>query len=72
MTRDYDPDGVWASIDCPVTALKGDRDVFVRESDLERLTRLLPSSRTEVIDGCGHFANVERPDAVLAAILASQ
>ena len=72
MTRRYDPDGVWASISCPVTALKGDRDVFVRGSDLQRLTRLLPSSRTEVIDDCGHFANVERPDAVLAAILASQ
>ncbi|MDJ0335457.1 alpha/beta hydrolase [Salinibacterium sp. G-O1] len=72
MTRDYGPNGVWASIACPVTALKGDRDVFVRDSDLERLTRLLPASRTQVIADCGHFANVERPDAVLAAIIATR
>ncbi len=70
ITRGYDPNLAWASIDCPVTAIKGDRDVFVRDSDLEQLRTLLPASRTAIIPDCGHFANVERPLAVLDAIIA--
>jgi len=42
--------------------------VFVRESDLSRLAALLPQARTRTIDDCGHFANVEHPGAVLAAL----
>ncbi|MGV8896171.1 MAG: alpha/beta fold hydrolase [Rhodoglobus sp.] len=72
ITRGYDPDVTWAHIACPVAALKGDRDVFVRDADLAELSRLLPSSRTAVIADCGHFANVERPDVVLAAIIATR
>ncbi|MBG6054466.1 pimeloyl-ACP methyl ester carboxylesterase [Salinibacterium sp. CAN_S4] len=68
ITRGYDPDAVWAGIICPVTALKGDRDALVRDSDLERLRGLLPASRTVVVADCGHFANIERPDAVLDAM----
>ena len=72
ITRGYDPDAAWAVIACPITAIKGDRDVFVRDSDLKQLTRLLPASETEVIADCGHFANVERPNEVLRAIVASR
>lgn len=61
----YPADALWAGIRCPVTALKGDRDVFVRDDDLARLSALLPHARTAVIADCGHFANVERPEAVL-------
>jgi pimeloyl-ACP methyl ester carboxylesterase len=68
IIRGYDPDKAWADITCPVTALKGDRDALVRDSDLERLHRLLPASRTVVVADCGHFANIERPDSVLSAI----
>ena len=67
IAKDYPADTLWAGIGCPVTALKGDRDVFVRNDDLTRLTALLPHAHTVVVDDCGHFANVERPDAVLAA-----
>lgn len=67
IAKGYPADALWAGIGCPVTALKGDRDVFVRDDDLARLTALLPQARTIVIDDCGHFANVERPQAVLAA-----
>ena len=68
IAKGYPADTRWAGIGCPVTALKGDRDVFVRDSDLSRLAALLPHARTRTIDGCGHFANVERPGAVLAAL----
>lgn len=72
VTRGYDPGGTWASIDCPVTAIKGDQDVFVRDFDLQRLSRLLPAARAIVIPDCGHFANVERPHSVLDALLANR
>lgn len=72
ITRDYRPDVSWAAISCPITAVTGDRDALLRESDLERLTRLLPSSRTLVITDCGHFAQIEQPDALLEVIVASR
>jgi pimeloyl-ACP methyl ester carboxylesterase len=46
----------------------GDRDVFVTERDLSELRRIVPSARTTVTADCGHFGNVERPRAVLAAL----
>lgn len=69
ITRGYDPSAAWAAITCPITAIKGDRDVFVRDSDLISLSRLLPHARTITVPDCGHFANVERPTAVLTAII---
>jgi pimeloyl-ACP methyl ester carboxylesterase len=68
IARGYPADTLWAGIRCPVTALKGDHDVFVRDSDLARLSAVVPQARTMVIPDCGHFANVERPEVVLAAI----
>ncbi len=68
IAKDYPADRLWASIGCPVTALKGDRDVFVRDDDLARLARLLPQAQTRVIPDCGHFANIERPDEVLESL----
>ena len=60
---DYDL-GRWRSVSCPVTAIAGHDDVFARVSDLEALRALVPQVRTVLLDDCGHFAHVERPDAV--------
>ena len=68
IAKGYPADTLWASIGCPVAALKGDRDVFVRDDDLTRLTALLPHARTVIVADCGHFANIERPEAVLELI----
>ncbi|HAM25830.1 MAG TPA: hypothetical protein DCP11_03780 [Microbacteriaceae bacterium] len=59
---------MWSAIECPVRAMKGDRDVFVTQGDLDELGRLLPSSVRTVIDDCGHFGAVERPMQVLVAL----
>jgi pimeloyl-ACP methyl ester carboxylesterase len=67
LARGYDPTTRWATIDCPVRAVRGDSDIFATIDDLERLGRLLPNSHQETIADCGHFANVERPHEVLAA-----
>lgn len=68
VTRGYDAETRWATIECPVRATKGDRDVFVTQEDLDHLGRLLPSSVRTVIPDCGHFGAVERPRAVLLAL----
>ena len=68
IAKGYRADARWVGIACPVTALKGDRDVFVRDSDLARLRAVLPQARTLTVADCGHFANVERPGAVLRAL----
>ena len=67
IARDYDTSR-WAGIGCPVTALTGDRDVFVRDSDLQLLRSAIPHAVTRIVEDCGHFANVERPNVVAAAI----
>jgi len=56
----------WRTIACPVSAVLGRGDVFARVSDLDDLRRLVPRTRTAVLDDCGHFAHVEQPDAVVA------
>jgi len=66
--REYDADGRWAGISCPVFAARGDRDAFTSDFDLERLGGLLPQLRSTVIPDCGHFGNVERPAETLAAL----
>jgi len=68
VTRGYDADAMWSRIECEVHATKGDRDVFVTDGDLERLTRVVRRVTTTVIADCGHFGNVEQPAATLAAL----
>lgn len=68
IARGYDADALWSRVSCEVRAVKGDRDVFVRDSDFARLRRILPSAHTEILADCGHFAHVERADAVVAIL----
>ncbi len=67
-TLGYDADARWSTIECPVRATKGDRDVFVAAADHAHLGHLLPESTRTVIPDCGHFGNVERPGEVLIAL----
>jgi len=67
-TLGYDAVAQWSKIACPVRATKGDRDIFVTASDHVKLGNVLPNSIRIVIPDCGHFGNVERPAAVLAAL----
>jgi pimeloyl-ACP methyl ester carboxylesterase len=67
IAKGYDARASWSRIDCPVRAVQGDRDVFARASDLQRLGEVLPNSHREIIKDCGHFALIERPREVLAA-----
>lgn len=54
----------WRGILCPVLAIRGDSDVFTPESDVVRLTELVPHTWPATIPDCGHFAHIEQPDQV--------
>lgn len=68
MGDGYDVSRRWAKVECPVRAVNGDKDVFSTPADLQRLGDILPNSYRETIADCGHFANIERPHEVLAAL----
>ncbi|MGK9146787.1 alpha/beta hydrolase [Plantibacter flavus] len=55
----------WRGIACPVRSIAGERDVFVGRDDAAILRALVPDVATRRLAGVGHFAAVERPDAVL-------
>jgi pimeloyl-ACP methyl ester carboxylesterase len=65
--RDYDV-GRWRAIVAPVVALSGDRDRFTARGDLDGLRELLPTARTEVLEDCGHFPQVEQPERLLSLL----
>ena len=51
----------------PVTLVVGERDEKFR-AIAERMAAALPDARVAVVDGAGHAAQLERPEAVAAAI----
>ncbi|MFJ6653897.1 alpha/beta fold hydrolase [Microbacterium sp. NPDC091313] len=65
--RGLDP-AVWRSIRCPVHAVRGAHDVFVGRGDLVALRAHVPQTGESVLARAGHFAHVEDPEAVLAAL----
>ena len=61
----------WTGIRCAVRSVRGSRDVFAGEADAAAFVALIPDFSEVRLADAGHFANVERPDAVLAAIAAT-
>lgn len=59
----------WRAVRCPVRSVRGERDVFVGGSDAAALAALVPDVHETVLSHAGHFAAVERPLAVLAALV---
>lgn len=61
----------WTGIRCRVRAVRGERDVFAGAADAAVFSALIPDFEEERLADAGHFANIERPDAVIAALTAS-
>ena len=61
----YDAAGIWGGVRCPVEVGIGDADAFVGEHDADLLRACLDTVRISTVPGTGHFAHVERPEAVL-------
>lgn len=50
-------------LDIPTLIIWGRADKTIPLSSAEEIHRLIPGSRLEVLDGAGHLANFDRPDA---------
>ena len=50
----------WSSIRCPVTIVRGRRDVFVSPNDDAWFAAALPHAKQRVAVRAGHFAHIER------------
>ncbi|MEL0627056.1 alpha/beta hydrolase [Salinibacterium amurskyense] len=53
----------WASIQCPVTLVRGDCDVFVSSADDAWFASVLPHASQQVASNAGHFAHIESFEA---------
>ncbi|MFJ6772080.1 alpha/beta fold hydrolase [Kitasatospora sp. NPDC091257] len=59
-----------ASIELPVFVLVGRRSALLRPRQVvERVTRLIPGVRAEILDRAGHGLNLEQPEAVNERLL---
>jgi len=67
LAADYE-ERTWTGISCPVRSVRGSHDVFAGERDAAAFLALIPDFSEVRLPDAGHFANIERPDAVLAAI----
>jgi pimeloyl-ACP methyl ester carboxylesterase len=56
------------TVRAPSLVVWGDEDKIVPPSAGERYRDLLPQARLEIIPSCGHYVDMERPDALAALI----
>lgn len=68
IANGYDLVSHWSRIQSPVRAIRGDDDVFSTADDLARVDAVVTHCTSTTISDCGHFAAIERPGAVLAAL----
>lgn len=67
IAASYD-ESVWRGIRCPVRSVRGTRDVFAAERDTAAFADLIEDFDEIRLADAGHFAHIERPDAVLALL----
>lgn len=53
----------------PTMLLAGEKDRIIPASHTMRAHREMPGSRLEIVEGAGHFVQIEKPDVVAALIL---
>lgn len=58
------------AIACPTLIVAGDLDVVCPPAAQEALAEAMPGSRCVMLRGAGHFALLQQPDAVAAAVAA--
>lgn len=62
----------WSRVSCPVSWVRGERDVFAGRPDTAALRSLIADLSEVRLPDAGHFAHIERPDAVRAAMSAAR
>ena len=63
-----DPRDILATITCPVWLMVGSDDAWSPVAQHEEIAALIPGARLRVIEGAGHMAPAEAPEAFNAAI----
>jgi len=58
------------AVRCPILSIAADRDRIAPLPDTETFQREVPHARTVVLEGCGHMAMLERPQAFNTQLLA--
>jgi pimeloyl-ACP methyl ester carboxylesterase len=56
------------AVRAPALVVWGDDDKIVPRSAGERYRDQLPEARLEIVPSCGHYVEMERPDALLALL----
>jgi pimeloyl-ACP methyl ester carboxylesterase len=59
----------FAAVRCPVQLIWGDRDRLVFHRGAQRLLAAVPGSCLELLEGCGHCPQLERPERVVELLL---
>ncbi len=54
----------WRSIATSVLLVRGEKDIFTPQGELDELSALIPGARTAVMPGTGHFAHLEDTQAL--------
>ena len=67
-TGDYR--GMLSSIACPVLVVCGERDAIAPPSMSEAIASAIPGARLHVLEGAGHVANADAPEAFNAILRA--
>lgn len=66
----FDRRAALASIRVPTLAIAGERDANAPPAVMERMAARIAGAEYHVLAGCGHLANLERPRAFNAVVLA--
>lgn len=69
MAARQDSTGLLSRIDFPVLIIAGSDDRIAPLAEMESLREQIPASRLAVIEGAGHFSNMERADEFNQALL---
>lgn len=62
---DWNLDAELSRLRCPMLALHGDRDEYGSLLHPQRIARLAPRARVQVLSGCGHVPHREQTEVVL-------
>ena len=64
----WDISGEIAAIEVPLMSIQGTGDTYGLPSQLERIGAALPHAQVEMIDGLGHFPQLEDPERIVSMV----
>ena len=68
QTVNHYVEDVLPAVNVPVLILRGSNDDAISADQVGRMAALLPDAGVSAIEGAGHYAHLDRPDIVTAAI----